>query len=91
VQDPGRRKSAWTSCAAAPRGVTLTAEGKTLFSGKGSGARSCKAAEGGAVEKKSARLARGEYGELHLGYAPSPTVEILPPALAAFSKKPCPA
>src|SRR5258705_5384420 len=31
-------------------------------------------------------LARGEYGELHVGYAPSPTVEILPPALAAFQK-----
>src|SRR5258705_11663050 len=31
-------------------------------------------------------LARGEYGELHIGYAPSPTVEILPPALAAFQK-----
>jgi hypothetical protein len=35
------------------------------------------------VEKVRA-LARGEYGELHIGYAPSPTVEILPPALAAF-------
>src|SRR5258705_9187773 len=31
-------------------------------------------------------VARGEYGELHVGYAPSPTVEILPPALAAFQK-----
>src|SRR5882724_11915991 len=37
------------------------------------------------VEKVRA-LARGEYGELHVGYAPSPTVEILPPALAAFQK-----
>jgi DNA-binding transcriptional LysR family regulator len=37
------------------------------------------------VEKVRA-LARGEYGELHIGYAPSPTVEILPPALAAFQK-----
>src|SRR5260221_1299830 len=31
-------------------------------------------------------LARGEEGELHIGYAPAPTVEILPPALAAFQK-----
>src|SRR5215469_3732498 len=38
-----------------------------------------------AVEKVRA-LARGEYGELHVGYAPSPTVEILLPALLAFQK-----
>jgi DNA-binding transcriptional LysR family regulator len=31
-------------------------------------------------------MARGEYGELHIGYAPSPSIEILPPALAAFQK-----
>ncbi|MGA2248805.1 MAG: LysR family substrate-binding domain-containing protein [Verrucomicrobiota bacterium] len=31
-------------------------------------------------------LARGQYGDLHIGYSPSPTVEILPPALAAFQK-----
>src|SRR6185295_2974483 len=31
-------------------------------------------------------LARGEYGELRVGYAPSPTVEILPPGLAAFQR-----
>jgi DNA-binding transcriptional LysR family regulator len=37
------------------------------------------------VEKVRA-LARGEYGELHVGYAPTPTVEILPPALTAFQK-----
>src|SRR5246127_5090906 len=37
------------------------------------------------VEKVRA-LAGGEYGELHVGYAPAPTVEILPPALAAFQK-----
>jgi DNA-binding transcriptional LysR family regulator len=37
------------------------------------------------VEKVRA-LARGEYGELHVGYAPAPTVEILPPALAAYQK-----
>lgn len=34
---------------------------------------------------KSARdVARGEGGELHLGYAPSPTAELLPRALHAF-------
>src|SRR5262245_15852158 len=31
-------------------------------------------------------LARGEYGELHIGYIPIPTAEILPPALEAFRK-----
>ena len=31
-------------------------------------------------------LARGERGELRVGYAPSPTSEILPRALAAFQK-----
>ncbi len=36
--------------------------------------------------EKVRALARGEYGELHVGYAPSPTVEILPPALAAYQK-----
>ena len=36
--------------------------------------------------EKVRALARGEYGELHVGYAPSPTVEILPPALTAFQK-----
>jgi DNA-binding transcriptional LysR family regulator len=34
---------------------------------------------------KTARaIASGERGELHVGYAPSPTVRILPPALRAF-------
>jgi DNA-binding transcriptional LysR family regulator len=36
--------------------------------------------------EKVRALARGEFGELHIGYAPSPTVEILPAALAAFQK-----
>jgi DNA-binding transcriptional LysR family regulator len=31
-------------------------------------------------------MAGGSRGELHLGYAPSPTVELLPPALAAFQQ-----
>jgi LysR family transcriptional regulator, benzoate and cis,cis-muconate-responsive activator of ben and cat genes len=37
------------------------------------------------VEKVRA-LVRGEYSELRVGYAPTLTVEILPPALAAFRK-----
>src|SRR5712672_2335776 len=64
-----------------PRGVTLTAEGK-LFLGE---VRDLLKRADESVEKVRA-LARGEYGELHVGYAPSPTVEILPPALAAFQK-----
>jgi DNA-binding transcriptional LysR family regulator len=39
-----------------------------------------------ANNEKVRALARGEYGELHVGYAPVPTVEVLPPALAAFQK-----
>ncbi len=64
-----------------PRGVTLTAEGK-LFLEK---TRSLLKLAGESVEQVRA-LARGEYGELHIGYAPAPTVEILPPALAAYQK-----
>src|SRR5579863_10479624 len=64
-----------------PRGVTLTAEGK-LFLDE---ARELLKRADESVEKVRA-LARGESGELHVGYAPSPTVEILPPALAAFQK-----
>src|SRR5438445_1353043 len=64
-----------------PRGVTLTAEGK-FFLGE---VRELLKRADESVEKVRA-LARGEYGELRVGYAPSPTVEILPPALAAFQK-----
>jgi DNA-binding transcriptional LysR family regulator len=64
-----------------PRGVTLTAEGK-LFLDE---VRELLKRTDESVEKVRA-LARGEYGELHIGYAPSPTVEILPPALTAFQK-----
>jgi DNA-binding transcriptional LysR family regulator len=64
-----------------PRGVTLTAEGK-LFLDE---VRELLKRADESVEKVRA-LARGEYGELDVGYAPSPTVEILPPALAAFQK-----
>ena len=62
-----------------PRGVTLTAEGKLFLEE----VRELLKRADESVEKVRA-LARGEYGELHIGYAPSPTVEILPPALAAF-------
>ena len=64
-----------------PRGVALTAEGK-LFLEK---TRHVLRLADESVEQVRA-LARGEYGELHVGYAPGPTVEILPPALAAYQK-----
>src|SRR6266516_6900010 len=63
------------------RGVTFTAEGKFFLEE----VRELLKRADESVEKVRA-LARGEYGELHVGYAPSPTVEILPPALAAFQK-----
>jgi DNA-binding transcriptional LysR family regulator len=64
-----------------PRGVTLTAEGKLFLEE----VRDLLKRTDESVEKVRA-LARGEYGELRVGYAPSPTVEILPPGLAAFQK-----
>ncbi|HEY5894339.1 MAG TPA: LysR substrate-binding domain-containing protein [Chthoniobacterales bacterium] len=64
-----------------PRGVTLTAEGKLFLEE----VRELLKRTEESVEKVRA-LARGEYGELHVGYAPSPSVEILPPTLAAFQK-----
>ena len=64
-----------------PRGVTLTAEGKLFLEE----AREVLRRADESVKKVQA-LARGEYGELHIGYAPTPTVEILPPALAGFQK-----
>src|SRR3954452_9826055 len=64
-----------------PRGVVLTAEGKVFLERT----RQILKLADESVEKVRA-LARGAYGELHVGYAPSPTVEILPPALAAFQK-----
>jgi DNA-binding transcriptional LysR family regulator len=64
-----------------PRGVTLTAEGKLFLEEVRELLKRAEAS----VEKVRA-LARGQYGELRIGYSPSPTVEILPPALAAFQK-----
>jgi DNA-binding transcriptional LysR family regulator len=61
------------------RGVTLTEAGKVFATE----ARDILARVGAAI--KSARAAaRGESGELHLGYAPSPTAELLPRTLHAF-------
>jgi DNA-binding transcriptional LysR family regulator len=64
-----------------PRWVTLTAEGKLFLEE----AREHLKRTEESVEKVRA-LARGQYGDLHIGYSPSPTVEILPPAMAAFQK-----
>ena len=64
-----------------PRGVTLTAEGKLFLEE----VRELLKRADESVEKVRA-LARGEYGELHVGYVQVPTVEILPPALAAFQR-----
>ena len=64
-----------------PRGVTLTAEGKLFLEE----ARELLKRADESIEKVGA-LARGYYGELHVGYSPLPTVEVLPPALAAFQK-----
>ena len=64
-----------------PRGVVLTAEGKVFLEKT----RQVLKLADESVEQVRA-LARGEEGELHMGYAPAPTVEILPPALAAFQK-----
>ncbi len=64
-----------------PRGVVLTAEGKVFLNKT----RHILKLVDESVEQVRA-LARGEEGELHMGYSPAPTVEILPPALAAFQK-----
>jgi DNA-binding transcriptional LysR family regulator len=64
-----------------PRGVALTAEGK-LFLDE---CREVLRRVDEAVSRTRA-LARGEYGVLHVGYAPSPTLELLPPALAGVQK-----
>ena len=64
-----------------PRGVTLTAEGKLFLEE----VRELLKHADESVERVRA-LARGEFGELHIGYAPLPTTEILAPALARFQK-----
>ena len=68
-----------------PRGVTLTAEGRLFLEE----VRELLKRSDESVEKVRA-LVCGEYGELRVGYAPIPAVEILPPAIAAFRKSvPC--
>ncbi|MGC4013552.1 MAG: LysR family transcriptional regulator [Luteolibacter sp.] len=64
-----------------PRGVTLTAEGRLYLEE----AREILKRSEEAVEKVRA-LARGEYGELQVGYAPAPSSSFLPQALTAFHK-----
>jgi DNA-binding transcriptional LysR family regulator len=64
-----------------PRGLALTAEGKLYLAE----AKEILNRSNEAVVKVRA-LAKGDYGELHVGYSPSPTAEILPPALTAFQK-----
>jgi DNA-binding transcriptional LysR family regulator len=63
-----------------PRGVRLTAEGRLFLEE----VRQLLRRTDESVEKVRA-LVRGEYSELHVGYR-FPTMEILPPALAAFQK-----
>jgi len=62
-------------------GVTLTAEGRLFLEE----ARELLKRTDLSVEKVR-ELARGESGELRIGYALSPTAEILPRALTAFQK-----
>jgi DNA-binding transcriptional LysR family regulator len=63
------------------RGVMLTAEGKLFLEE----VREVLGRVDESVEKVRA-LARGQYGELHIGYVQVPTLELLPPALADFQK-----
>ncbi|MGA7391092.1 MAG: LysR substrate-binding domain-containing protein [Terrimicrobiaceae bacterium] len=67
------------------RGIKLTEAGK--FFADEAGAVLARADQ---ALKAVRALARGETGELRVGYAPSPTAEILPRALAAFqTAAPC--
>lgn len=63
------------------RGVTLTREGKLFWEDAGDLLKRADEAVG-----RVRAAARGEDGNLHVGYAPAPTVEILPPALSTFQK-----
>ena len=61
------------------RGVRLTEAGRAFATG----AREV-LARADAAMKTARSVARGESGEVHLGYAPSPTAELLPRTLHAF-------
>lgn len=63
------------------RGAMLTGEGKLFLEEV---LDLLKRADEAAGKVRAA--ARGEYGRLHIGYAPAPTAEFLPAALAAFQK-----
>ena len=62
-----------------PRGVRLTEAGAVFLPE----AKAVLQRAGEAVQAVRA-VARGERGEIHVGYAPTPTVELLPCALHAF-------
>lgn len=62
-----------------PKSVRLTAAGRTFLRE----ARAVLERAEGAVNAARA-VAAGGHAELHVGYAPSPTVRIIPPALRAF-------
>jgi DNA-binding transcriptional LysR family regulator len=64
-----------------PRGVALTAEGRLYLAEAQQLLKSSDEAIG-----KVRALARGEYGELHVGYSPSAATGILPTALTEFQK-----
>src|SRR5215471_10974764 len=64
------------------KAVRLTAAGKTFLTE----AREVLARADAAV-KKARDVANGGSGEINVGYAPSLTVRILPPALRAFQDK----
>ncbi len=65
-----------------PNGVTLTQEGRFYLDE----VRELLRLSTEAVERVQA-FSRGQRGELHIGYAPTPTVEILPRALDAFQSE----
>lgn len=61
-----------------PAGAAFVAEAKAVLQRADAAVRAAKA------------FSSGEGGEIHIGYAPSPTVELLPQALRAFQEA-CPA
>jgi len=63
------------------RGAMLTGEGKLFLEEVLDLLKRADEAVG-----KVRAAVRGEYGRLHIGYAPAPTAEFLPAALAAFQK-----
>lgn len=65
-----------------PRGVTLTPEGSVFLND----VRALLKLSHEAVERVRS-FSRGHSGELHIGYAPTPTVEILPRSLGAFQRE----